>query len=165
MTLPNFGTATVARITPVRLPTCEAPRGPCRRSEPVEVEDDGTADVFAVVPVRTVNVTNAREHWATRQRRTKAEHDAVYAALLPHYGKRDRLRNGCRITITRIAPKEVGASNLHATLKGIIDAVAMFVLGGTSGQYDDDPRLEWKLEQRTAGRGVYGVTVAITCKE
>lgn len=152
------GTATVASVKGVRMDAL-APRGPCVR--PDAEGDDATGDVFAVVPVRTVNVTNAREHHMAKHRRTKREYDAVYAALIQHHAKKSRYRDGCRITLTRIAPCPVGATNLHATLKGIIDGVAQWLLGGTPGQYDDDGRIEWNLEQCKAGRGVYGVTISI----
>lgn len=147
----HFGTARIASSVGVRMPT-EAPRGE-------RADDDGTGGVFVTIPIRTVNVTNAREHYMTRHRRTKREHEAVWAALLSHKSK---IRGTAwRVTLTRISPGTLDKSNLPAALKGIEDAVAQFLLGGKPGQYDDDPRLTWERQQASLGRGVHGVTIRI----
>ena len=122
----------------------------------------GADGITVTVPVRTKNPTNTREQWWAVARRAKAEHAAVFAALAPHAGARPALAAGCRVELTRVSCGRVDRFNLGATLKGVIDAVAMWLLGGTPGRHDEDPRIEWaEPKQLRSGRNVFGVIVTI----
>jgi hypothetical protein len=145
---------------------------PQRRGRPAKLVPDARwADrpdflnlesVFEVVPVKTKNPCNNRQAWYVVSKRAKAEHAAVEAVLIPHREKLALLATGCTITLTRISAGKLSIHDgLGPALKHIRDAIAMLMLGGTKGQRDEDERITWKLEQRTCGRGVSGVTILI----
>lgn len=85
---------------------------------------------------------------------TTAAAAAVYAEI------RMGLRNGVRITLTRIAPRPVSDEAIAATLKHARDGVA----DALGFRDDDDPRLLWSYAQRKPEKGAavrYGVMVSI----
>lgn len=125
------------------------------------VEDTTGAAVFVVVPVKTRS-PNQKEHWAATMRRVDAEHTATELALAAHNDKRASLAKGCTVTLRRLSVGELDGDNLAIAFKAIRDSVAAWLLGGTYGERDSDPRIEWVYEQaRTYSTKVYGVTIAI----
>ncbi len=118
-------------------------------------------EVYIVVPVKTINGTNAREHWTTRKRRTESEHAAVNLCLFAHDLKREELAKGCTVTLTRISVGKMDGDNLQGAMKGIRDAIAAWMFGGKIGQNDSSPLVEWKYDQKTLGKGKWGVIVAM----
>lgn len=122
----------------------------------------GPVRVCATLALRTVNTTNAREHWATRSRRVKAEHEAVAASLIGYPNAwRERLAAGCVCTLTRVSAGTLDGDGLAAALKGVRDAVAVWLLGGRIGERDSDPRITWVCDQRPGKRNRPAVIVEI----
>lgn len=100
------------------------------------------------LPLKTVSLTNAREHWGTRMRRSRAERDAVGWTV-------PRGKPPCTVTLTRIAPKRyrLDDDNLRGALKSVRDGVAARL-----GADDADPRIKWEYGQED---GEYGVRIDI----
>jgi hypothetical protein len=111
-----------------------------------------------VVPIRTISVANAREHWARTAKRTKSERTAVALLLRP------RLRaypHGAWVpsivTITRIAPRELDSDNLARSQNAVRDEIAAQL-----GVDDRDPRVIWRYVQRRGRVREYAVEITIT---
>ena len=122
----------------------------------------GPVRVCATLHLRTVNTTNAREHWSTRSRRVQAEHEAVAAALIGYPNAwRETLAAGCVVTLTRVSAGTLDGDGLAAALKGVRDACACWLYGGRPGERDSDPRVEWRYDQRPGKRTRPAVIVEI----
>lgn len=119
--------------------------------------------VWVVVPVKTKNPTNNREHWRAVSRRAKQEHAAVYLALAEVDAEtKAELAKGCVVQLTRISSGRLDANDgIQPALKAVKDAVAAFLLGGRPGERDEDERLTWRYEQAKGPRGTAGVIVSI----
>jgi hypothetical protein len=66
----------------------------------------------------------------------------------------------CRITLTRIAPRKLDAHDgLRSALKPVVDGVADFF-----GCKDNDPRLEWRYEQRRGRIREYAVLITLEAR-
>ena len=116
--------------------------------------------ICVTLHLRTVNTTNAREHWSTRHRRTRAEHEAVAVALIGHPNAlRERLAAGCVVTLTRVSAGTLDDDGLRAALKGVRDSVAVWMLGGRPGERDSDSRIMWRYEQRPGKRNRPAVVI------
>lgn len=106
-----------------------------------------------IIPIRTVSVTNAREHWAVRKRRVDAERKATAMFM--------RLSNVAvpalplAVELTRIAPRALDTDNLHGSLKSIRDQLAV-ELGLKA---DNDPQVTWTCAQRQGRAREYAVEV------
>ena len=115
--------------------------------------------VLICLPLRLVNETNAREHWAARCGRAKTHRQIAgwtakpcVLGMSPPY----------RVMITRIGPRRLDDDNLAASAKHVRDGIA-----DALGIDDGDPRIAWMYDQRRCGpRDVtlegYGVEVCIT---
>ncbi len=114
------------------------------------------------IGVKTKNPTNTREDWWIVSKRAKAEHKAVESALMGHEGRRDEFAAGCIARLTRVSNGTLDpVDSLGPALKAVKDSVARWLLGGTIGQLDMDPRIAWELRQRKMGAGVYGVIITL----
>lgn len=114
--------------------------------------------IFVTMQARTRGM-NAREHWTARNKRTQAEHMELELLLSAHTMKREMLAWGCVVTMCRIG-RRVDDDNLRGYLKGIRDYIAQWLLGGSMGEMDSSPLIDWRYEQVTIGRAS-GVTVSI----
>lgn len=105
------------------------------------------------VPIRTVNGTNAREHWGDKQRRARKEREAV-AWLLA--GKPKPVLP-CRVVLTRTGPnrRAMDSDGLQAALKHVRDQVAEWL-----GADDANPGIVWGYWQER-GRE-YSVRIEVT---
>jgi len=118
--------------------------------------------VSCVVFVPTPNPCNGG--WTARQRMhySKEQRERTLQALRAYPDSlKGKFAAGCTITICRLSSKNVDKLNLAACLKHVIDAIAMWILGGTPGERDDDPKLEWIIEQGKAKKGEQSVRVLI----
>ena len=120
---------------------------------------DGCALVQSVeLPIRTVSEKNAREHWATKARRTAKQRIDTLAGLLATGWPRPSLP--LVITLTRIGPRKLDTDNLERALSGVRDGIADKPPRPTSKpgrkpasrpswvKVDDgDPGIEWRYAQ------------------
>lgn len=95
------------------------------------------------LPLRTVSLANAREHWSVRSRRGKKEKQAVLLAMKtisPIFC--DRLPTV--VTLTRIGKRALDDDNLSGSFKAIRDQIAKCM------STDDSPgsNVKWLYEQR-----------------
>lgn len=103
----------------------------------------------ATVPLRTVSEANAREHWARKAKRVKAQRRAAFA-LCPTYPL------PAIVTLTRIAPRALDDDNLRGALKAVRDGVA-----DRLGIDDRDPRVDWRYAQARGRPKEYAVRIAL----
>lgn len=98
-------------------------------------------------------MSNAREHWAQRARRTKRERaEALMLArsTLPDWPL------PLEVTIVRVSPGTLDDDNLRGACKAIRDGIA-----DRYGVRDNDPRIAWHYGQQLGPRGQYGLCVQI----
>jgi len=106
-----------------------------------------------VLPVETASESNCRS-WRARSRRTRAVREA-WAATIRVAPEMIGLAPPYRIHLTRLGGRRLDADNLYGAMKAAKDCVAAWLLGGKSGERDDDPQLTWAFDQRPGGeRGV-----------
>lgn len=128
----------------------------------IEGEPTGNAEIKVFVPVKTINPTNQRQQWWAVAKRSKEQHKAVALMLSQFDADKPNFASGCLVTLVRVSSGRVDKHNLGATLKTIIDAVAMWLLGGKPGQYDEDPRIDWdEFGQEKSKKGTFGVRITI----
>jgi hypothetical protein len=109
--------------------------------------------IDAYLPVHTVSTLNAREHWAKRARRA-AEHRALACMVVKPRARAVALP--VRVTLTRVAPRELDGDNLQASLKNVRDGVA-----DAFGVDDCTPQVEWSYRQERGKPREYGIRIAI----
>lgn len=159
----DFGTATVLDTKSVKQIW--------NKDRPRVVPDSRYADrgdgdgwgVFVVVPIKTINPLNVREHWSQRSRRANAEKDATILAFQSvAMASLAALAEGCVITLTRVSRRRLSEDEgLRASLKHVRDQIAVILWGGKIGERDDDERGEWRYGQ-LAGKGLEAaVTISI----
>lgn len=115
--------------------------------------------IEAQIHVRLVNGANAREHWAVRAKRAKAQRHAAVAALV-NYSRMPALLGidgGVTITITRRGGRRMDDDGLTISAKHVRDGIADWL-----GIDDGDPRLTWVVRQDKAPRGQHWVDIEVT---
>lgn len=105
-------------------------------------------------PLHLRSALNAREHWAARHRRVRAEREAVdFIVRGSLHGT--KLTVPCAVTITRLAPRMLDAGdNLESSAKGVRDQIAHIL-----GVDDRDPRVTWCVKQEKAK--TYSVRIVV----
>lgn len=105
-----------------------------------------------LVPIRTVSEANSHEHWRYRQKRAKAQHEAVLLTWLCNrkaqvalfrWGK---MIGPTHVHLTRLASRKLDSDNLAGSQKHVRDAVAKF-LGVDDGRED---LVSWSYGQERA---------------
>lgn len=107
------------------------------------------------IPIKTVSVANATEHWRTRAGRVKRERRAtalVGRALVGRYP----VDRALQVRLVRISPGTLDDDNLRPALKAIRDELAVLL-----GRKDDSERagVSWLYGQRKERR--YAVEVCV----
>ena len=105
-----------------------------------------------LIPVKTVSEMNAREHWATKNRRFEKQRQELDAAFLPVEGVftafaswlKKNETGKVRVTFIRIGKKLLDGDNLQSAFKKCRDSVA-----GWIGVDDGSDRYRWEYEQQT----------------
>ncbi len=110
-----------------------------------------------VLPMRLRSGPNTRLHWRQRARTTKAERSAAWANTV---GWRLADKEVAVVTLTRLAPRKMDDDNLQGVLKAVRDGVA-----DRLGVRDDDPQVQWRYGQESAGTRFYGVRIALDTGE
>ncbi len=117
--------------------------------------------IMFVLPLRTVSEKNAREHWAPKAKRVKAQRDAARAwtgSLAIQTLDGWPLYAPLEVTLTRISPRKLDDDNLQRSLSAIRDGVADAIAKNSN---DRDPRIAWRYREEYGGVGAYGVRVRI----
>lgn len=108
--------------------------------------------------LKTVSLTNQREHWRSRHSRSKTQRRAVAAAWLANAEARswnvEHLPTPIVVTLVRVSPRELDDDNLRGALKSVRDQVAACFYVD-----DRDKRFIWLYEQK---KGPQGVRIEIT---
>jgi hypothetical protein len=106
--------------------------------------------------LKTVSLTNQREHWRSRSARAKSQRRAVAAAWPRGTWNTDQLPVGSVlvVTLTRISPRELDDDNLRGALKSVRDQVAACLYLD-----DRDKRFVWLYAQE---KGATGVRIEVT---
>lgn len=113
------------------------------------------------VPVRLVSLLNAREHHMAKARRAKKQREAarmcalsctLFGDIAPAIAGGHPLR----VTITRIAPRQLDDDNLAGSAKHVRDGIA-----DALGIDDRDMRVQWMYGQMAGGVGRYSCMVRI----
>jgi hypothetical protein len=113
------------------------------------------SELTVFLPLRTVSLTNQREHWSKRSKRANT-HRNITAAKCRFAGA-DRLVPPLRVELVRCAPRRLDDDNLRGALKNVRDGVADAI-----GIDDGDPRIEWVYSQERACTVCTGVKVRIS---
>ena len=107
------------------------------------MSDEPAQQLIVLIPVKTISITNRREHWAIRANRTR--HHRRIAAMLVGTAIKKRgtpIAFPLVIDMVRLASRRMDDDNLRAALKalraGIADAL---------GVDDADKRLTWNYFQ------------------
>lgn len=109
--------------------------------------------ILATIPVRTVSITNVREHWRKRADRARQQR-ATARLVLGNAGSRPELP--VVVELTRVAPRPLDDDNLRGSLKSVRDGIAEWL------DVDDaDPRVRWAYAQRKGEPKCYVVEVGI----
>lgn len=117
-----------------------------------------TRVVVELPGMRLVNISNTREHWSKRAKRTSAQRFAAWAATLKAIGTSD-IAPPYVCTIVRIGPGKMDRSNIYVAAKacedGICDALGV----------NDGDEANWTLtctqEKPAKGGPKYGVRVEL----
>lgn len=115
------------------------------------------------LPIKTVSESNCQTHWTQKYKRHKAQKKGLSLALneawivpsLP-----------CKVTLIRIAPRNLDGDNLQGAFKHIRDIIADFLIPGLKpGRADGDPRIHWDYEQERGAAREYAIKILINSQE
>lgn len=107
-----------------------------------------------VLPLRTVNSLNAREHWRTRACRAKTERNTAYFLV---GAELCRWVAPITVLMTRVAPRKMDDDGAIASMKNIRDGIA-----DRFGVNDGSDAIAWKYAQRKGKPKEYAVEIEIT---
>ncbi len=108
---------------------------------------------FVRIPIRLISEANAREHWAVRNKRKKAQQQAVRLAFLSSQFR--VCAPPVDVALTRIGIRKLDPDNLAGSFKATQDEIAR-LLGVDDG---DERAVRWTYGQRC--EGTYALEVAI----
>jgi hypothetical protein len=115
--------------------------------------------ITVYLPIRTVSVLNLREHWSKRAKRA-AEHRALTRMALAGPLRARPCVLPVRVTLTRVAPRELDSDNAQGACKSVRDGCA-----DALGVDDRTPLVEWVYRQRKGRPREYGVEISIEKKD
>lgn len=112
-------------------------------------------NICVKLPIRAVSVSNIREHWSVRAKRTKAHrHTATTMLMMVANGL--ALAGPVVVTLNRSSPRKLDDDNLRGALKAVRDGVADWL-----GVVDNDPRVTWEYKQQTGKPKEHAVFVTV----
>lgn len=103
------------------------------------------------LPLKTVNSLNSREHWGTKAKRVARERRLAYMATPAG------LRIPIKVTLTRLAPRDMDDDGLSASFKAIRDGIADKV-----GVNDGSKDIQFRYRQKRAK--CYGIEMEFECE-
>jgi len=119
---------------------------------------DSAQQLIVLIPVKTVSITNRREHWVVRAHRTR--HHRRIAAMVVGTAIKKRgtpIAFPLVIDMVRLASRRMDDDNLRAALKALRDGIA-----DALGVDDGDKRLTWNYFQSSyIASSTMGVMVSL----
>ncbi len=109
--------------------------------------------IRVVLPIKTVSVMNAREHWSARARRAKVHRETARLMLMAQ-GKPPVLP--VTVTMTRLSARRLDSDNLASACKAARDGIADWL-----GVDDGDDRVKWVPAQAVGKPKEYGLIVEV----
>ena len=118
--------------------------------------------MVVTLPLRLVNASNAREHWAKRAKRDRQERqiahgNMVYVRRLLLLGPADHVL----VTLHRGYPARGKPFDAHDGLPRAFKSIADGVTAGLGFKDDADPRLIWQYSQGREATYCVRITVEI----
>lgn len=107
-----------------------------------------------VLPIKIVSVSNLREHYMVRAKRSKV-HRHTAATMLRAAGKPPA--PPVSVTLTRIGARTLDTDNLSSGCKAARDGIADWL-----GLDDGDERITWRYGQQKGAAGEFGLIVEVT---
>lgn len=104
--------------------------------------------ISITLPLKIESVSNKREHWAVKAKRTKAHRMAAI-----HIKKHPI---PCVVTMIRIAPRKLDTDNLQSAFKALRDGIA-----DRLGVKDNDHRVRWDYAQEQGDPKEYAARITI----
>lgn len=108
--------------------------------------------ICMVLPIHIISEANIRSHWRVKAIRVASHREIASTMLRKHQPP----PAPAKITITRIAPRELDDDNLASGAKATRDGVADWL-----GIDDGDKRLSWRYNQRRGKPGEYAAVVTV----
>lgn len=106
-------------------------------------------------PIRTVNESNNRDHWAVKNKRKKKQQEEIDAVLINALNRK-KIKFPCEVHLTRIGARKMDDDGLARSFKGIRDQIA-FRLGIDDG----NEGIKFIYAQRVIYKRQYAVSVRI----
>lgn len=122
------------------------------------------ADLVIYVPVRTVNLTNARMHWRVRSKCVREQREAVTYVLLGadwNALPKPTPETPWAVKLVRIGPREMDDDGVVSALKATRDAVAAFI--GVDDR--DRQRVRYWYDQEKGKDMMVRIEVAVNTPE
>ena len=121
---------------------------------------DGLFDFYLILPIKLESTGNQNLHW------TKLKKIYDTQALLLTSGLKAAMfdfKPPAKITLTRIAPRELDYDNLVTAFKHIRDIIADTLIPGLAkGRADGDKRLSWIYTQAKGNPKEYAIRIDIS---
>lgn len=115
--------------------------------------------VSTYLPIHLTATAHKNLHWAAIRKIYKVQEMWVKSGLNAQI---EDITIPAKITLTRIAPRELDYDNLVTSFKHIRDVVASLLIPGLApGRADGDKRLTWVYEQTKADPKEYAVQIEI----
>lgn len=106
-----------------------------------------------LLPLRLVNGSNSREHWAKRAKRAKEQRSTTTTVLRSLW---EAPGLPVKVRIVRIGPRRLDRDGAITSMKHVIDGVADWL-----GCDDGDPRIEWDYAQERGKPKEFAVKIEV----
>jgi hypothetical protein len=113
-------------------------------------------NIVVTVPVKIESSLNLREHWRVRANRNTSHRAAAFFGLKSLGISTGDRPDGCTVTLTRIAPRELDGDNLQGGFKSVRDGVADWL-----GMDDGDKRITWLYAQERGAPRHYAARIEV----
>lgn len=113
--------------------------------------------IVIILPIRTINPCNTREHWAVRSKRHASQRYEAYMAMsggVSFKVLRRRFPHLIRVTLTRIGKRYMDTDGLAASFKAVRDGIAQ-----AFGIDDGADFYEWRYEQEIGKEYAVRITI------
>lgn len=110
------------------------------------------------LPIRLVSEANNTDHWRVKHNRNKK----IKLMLKKYWPKDLHVKFPCKITLTRVAPRQLDDDNLVFCFKFVRDEISDYLIPGMArGRADGGTRLEYLYKQRKGEPKEYGLIIRL----